>query len=183
MKNNLRNAENVDTDKENRKQIDNPVVPVAQFEAFKVYEDRFMEDNVYDERLAAIDEKLKSRMRPTGIIQVYKGTAEDRFYTKKEVAELERIKKAEDAKRGVTHPFKDLVRTPESSPMSVEKIFDVDGEITAEDLIVRGVRSPKDLFFEMVEYRADIYKYLRDHEVGILPITDLVLQLDVCFLI
>lgn len=115
--------------------------------------------------MAAIDEKLMSRMRPTGIVQVYKGTAEDRFHTKSEVAELERLKKEEDAKRGVTHPFKDLVRTPEPSPMSVEKVFDENSEVTAEDVIIRGVKSPKDLFFEMEEYRADIYRYLREHEV------------------
>lgn len=159
----MKNAENKDADKENRKQIVNPIVPVAQFEAFKVYEDRIMEDN--EEQLAAIDEKLMSRMRPTGIVQVYKGTAEDRFYTKSEVAELERVKKEEDAKRGVTHPFKELVRTPEPSPMSVEKVFDENSEVTAEDVIIRGVKSPKDLFFEMEEYRADIYRYLREHEV------------------
>lgn len=136
--------------------------PVAQFEAFKVYED----DPVQQARLAAIDEKLKSRMRPTGIIQVYKGTAEDRFYTKTEVAQLEKLKKAEDAKRGVVHPFRDLVRTPEPSPMSVEKVFDDENnEVTAEDVIIRGVKSPKDLFFHLEEYRGDIYKYLREHEV------------------
>lgn len=167
VKNSLKNAENNDADKENRKQIVNPIVPVAQFQAFKVYEDRIMDDADYQERMAAIDEKLKSRMRPTGIIQVYKGTAEDRFYTKAEIAQLEKLKKAEDAKRGVTHPFKALVNSPEPSPMSVEKIFE-DNHVTAEDVIIRGVKkSPKDLFFEMEEYRVDIYKYLREHEVNI----------------
>lgn len=104
-------------------------------------------------------------MKPTRIIEVYKGTSEDRFYTKSEVAELERLKKEEDAKRGVSHPFKELVKTPEPSPMSVEKIFDENSEVTAEDVIIRGVKSTKDLFFEMEEYRDDIYKYLREHEV------------------
>lgn len=165
IKNNLKNVENNDTDKENRNQIVNPIVPVAQFEAFKVYEDRIIEDPAHLENLAAIDEKLKSRMKPNRIIEVYKGTSEDRFYTKSEVAELERLKKEEDAKRGVSHPFKDLVRSPEPSPMSVEKVFDENRVVTAEDVIIRGVKSPKDLFFEMEEYRDDIYRYLREHEV------------------
>ncbi|CAG9819761.1 unnamed protein product [Phaedon cochleariae] len=160
LENSSVNDENDECLKENRKNLVNPIVPCAQFEAFKVYEDQ-----AYEERMARIEEKLKSRIKHTGLIQVYKGTAEDRFYTKTEVAELERKKRAEDEAKGIFHPRKELADVlPVPIPMSIEKFY---GEniSKAEDVLLRGNKSTKDIFFEMEEYRSDIYKYLREHEL------------------
>lgn len=160
---NLKNIEKNERFKE-KKNLVNPIVPVSQFEAFKVYEDK---DKNYEERMARIEEKLKSKIKTTGIVQVYKGTAEDRFYTKTEVAELERKKLEEDAAKGIFHPITGFDNSPSPTPMSVEKSFDEE-MITAEEVLLRGAKSTKDIFFELEEYRSDIYNYLREHEVSFL---------------
>lgn len=161
MKNNLKNVDNK-VDKENCKQIVNPIVPVAQFEAFKVYEDRSSE-MVYTEEMRAIDEKHKGKMKNKRIGQVYKEDA-NKLHNKVEIDEIEKFQN-EDLKREVSDSFKDLSCLPKPSPMSVEKILNDSSEVTAEDLIIRGIKSGKDIFFDMEEYRADIYAYLREHEV------------------
>lgn len=127
----------------NRKNIVNPIIPVAQFEAFKVYEDA-----AYEEKLARIEEKLKARSTSN----VYKGTAEDRFYTKTEVAEMER--------KGIIPPKQEYksMPSPVPCPMSVEHNYE--NEYPKE---LRG--SEKEDFFAMEEYSSDIYKYLREHEL------------------
>lgn len=128
----------------------NPVVPVAQFEAFKVYEDTTME-----ERRAKIDAKLKMK---TSSNQVYTGT-EERFLTKTEAAEiLKQRKEKEEAERPKVRP-EDVEL--EICPMSIEKN---ENEVLAEEVILKTGQK-KDVFFEMEEYRDDIFKYLREHEV------------------
>ncbi|VEN40363.1 unnamed protein product [Callosobruchus maculatus] len=155
---NVETKKNISEDecsKENRKNLVNPIVPVAQFEAFKVYE-----DDGYDERMARIEEKLKKKVKKSGLVQVYKGTAEDRFYTKTEVAELERKKREEEAAAKKS----ELLLTPISSPMSIEKTND-ENVVETDDSVLWGRKSIKDMFFEVEEYREVIYKYLREHEL------------------
>lgn len=112
------------------------VVPVAQFEAFKVYEDeptsqapklpKHVDNNPYN---------------------IYKDQIGNRFITKTELAEIE----------GKPKP-------KEPSPMSVEKSENVEPKEPTE--VVTSSRSSRDIFFEMEEYRASIYQYLREHEVS-----------------
>lgn len=53
-------TDEVDCGKENRKNIVNPIVPVAQFEAFKVYEDANYDESVpNNERPAQAEHKPK----------------------------------------------------------------------------------------------------------------------------
>lgn len=47
--------------------------------------------------------------------------------------------------------------------MSTDKSYD-ENTLPLEELTVTN-KSQKDLFFEMEEYRDDIYNYLREHEV------------------
>ncbi|XP_019873543.1 cyclin-A2 [Aethina tumida] len=144
-----KDQENV-SNRENRKNLVNPVVPVAQFEAFKVYEDTTME-----ERRAKIDAKLKMK---TSSNQVYTGT-EERFLTKTEAAEiLKQRKEKEEAERPKVRP-EDVEL--EICPMSIEKN---ENEVLAEEVILKTGQK-KDVFFEMEEYRDDIFKYLREHEM------------------
>lgn len=150
---------NEDCLKENRKNLVNPIVPVAQFQAFKVYEDKS-----YDERMVHIEEKLRQKLKPSNsIIQVYKGTSEDkRFYTKTEVAEMERKKIEEDAAKGIFHtksPVIDGLLT-----MSIKKSIDDSSNLV--ESVLKPSKSNKDIFFEMEEYRDDIYRYLLEHEVS-----------------
>ncbi|XP_050300043.1 G2/mitotic-specific cyclin-A [Anthonomus grandis grandis] len=99
---NIQDKENWGGNKENQqinkdlKNFVNPIIPVAQFEAFKVYED--------EEKLARIEEKLRSK----STYNVYKGN-EERFFSKTEVADMQR---------------KGIIPKPPSpvpSPMSVER--------------------------------------------------------------
>ncbi|CAH1963548.1 unnamed protein product [Acanthoscelides obtectus] len=143
--------------KENQKNLDNPIVPVAQFEAFKVYE-----DDSFDERMARIDEKLKQMAKKNGIIDAYKGTAEDRFLSKTEAAAIIKKKREEqDAARKNL----ELLRSQGSSPMSVGKPNDENMAEMDDDSLFWGRKTVKDVFFDMEEYREMIYKYLREHEL------------------
>ncbi|XP_030766387.1 cyclin-A2 isoform X2 [Sitophilus oryzae] len=144
LPNYMQKKENWNSQKENnRKNIVNPIIPVAQFEAFKVYED--------EEKLAKIEERLKAKSTSN----VYKGTAEDRFFTKTEVAELER--------KGIIPSSKnEPVPSPIPSPMSIEKAYE--NEFT-EEVVFRRTEKSKDDFFNMEEYSVDIYRYLREHEL------------------
>ncbi|KAL1509076.1 hypothetical protein ABEB36_003874 [Hypothenemus hampei] len=129
--------------KENtRKNIVNPIIPVAQFEAFKVYED--------EEKLAKIEERLKAKSTSN----IYTGT-EERYVTKREVAEMER--------QGLI-PKHVIQDSPISSPMSVEKEFDDQESSFKENL--QPVEKEVDDEFSMEEYSVEIYKYLREHEMS-----------------
>jgi cyclin A len=141
-------AENVQNN-ENRKNV---VVPVAQFEAFTVYED--------DDHRARIDERLRLISKSN----VYKGTAEDRFITKTELAEIERKKSLEKMEELAKAPpiESDFEKEPET-PMSIEKFNDENCQL-AEEVILKNVNE-KNVFFQVKEYRDDIYAYLREHEL------------------
>ena len=147
----VKNAQN----NENKKNL---VVPVAQFEAFTVYED--------DDHQARIDERLRLISKSN----VYKGTAEDRFITKSELAEIARQKNIEKlkevAKLPVLEPKYEDIKEESGveTPMSIEKVNDENNSQLAEQIIMKNAHS-KDIFFEMEEYRDDIYAYLREHEV------------------
>ncbi|XP_972623.2 G2/mitotic-specific cyclin-A [Tribolium castaneum] len=129
---------------ENKKNV---VVPVAQFEAFTVYED--------DEYRARIDERLKLISKSN----VYKGTAEDRFITKTELAEIERKKNLEKLKE-ITAP---QLKRKSEIPMSIEK-SDVEN-IELKEQTVSTNTNARDVFFEMEEYRDSIFAYLKEHEL------------------
>lgn len=129
------NKENYSQPQASTKSIVNPVIPVAQFEAFKVYED--------DEKYARIEERLKAR----STCNVYSGTAADRYLTKTEVAELR---------------LKGLLPKPKPAPcpMSVEKDF-----VETEECKEQPELKEQDELYSLTEYSMDIYKYLREHEL------------------
>lgn len=111
-----------------------------------------------------IEEKLRQKLKPSNsIIQVYKGTSEDkRFYTKTEVAEMERKKIEEDAAKGIFHSKPPVIDSPQV--MSIEKSFD--DSLNFVESVLKPSKSNKDIFFEVEEYRDDIYRYLLEHEVS-----------------
>lgn len=137
-----------------------PVVPVAQFEAFKVYEDS-NDEKINKELL----ERYKKTKDKDGYSNVYKGTTDDRFVTKKEVkhklqndpefSELLNVQK----KNVPSINISDL-QNFNDSPMSTEKL-------ESENVISEIAKSKtnRDAFFEMLEYREEIYNYLREREV------------------
>lgn len=166
---NVKNKENILKDQkaksenDNFKNIVNPIVPCNQFKAFKVYE-----DENYTERLARIDEKLKNKAKHSNL-QVYKGTTEDsKYYTKNEIAELER-KSEEESSNSILEntskieSAKNIILDNQILDISIE-------EKNGKDAILVGEKRLKTLFFELEEYRSDIYLYLREHEVStVLP--------------
>lgn len=140
---NARNIKETANSKPVAKQNDKKVVvPVEQFEAFKVYED---------------EEQLQWKQKPPRLPKpakndpyiVYKEQIGNRLITKKELAEMER-----------------KLKPKEPSPMSVEKCENWPEKV--ENEIVLASRSSKDIFFEVEEYRSTIYQYLREHEVSFL---------------
>lgn len=128
------------------------VVPVAQFEAFKVYEDDEQPRQQYEQQTRPplqMPSKLPKSVE-NNPYKIYKEQiGENRYVTKVELAEIAR-KVAMDKVRAAC------------SPMSIEQQCEENvkpGEIVAS-------RNSKDIFFEMEEYRASIYQYLREHEVS-----------------
>lgn len=98
---------------------------------------------------------------------VYKGTEEDRFMTKKEVKEMAArlqqqasLSTAEDRPVSVSSDL-DFDRVM-NSPMSIEKIITDTMERNEQN-----DRTNKDEFFKVPEYRNNILSYLRDREVCI----------------
>lgn len=140
-----------------------PIVPVAQFEAFKVYEDS--DDKINKELL----ERQRKRKDKDNFSNVYKGTNEDRFVTKKEV----KSKLQQDPKLcellninqdipPADSPLTEIDKFT-AAPMSIEKSL-------CDNVIVSDIaksRTNKDVFFEMEEYRNDIFAYLLEREVNI----------------
>lgn len=133
-----------------------PVVPVAQFEAFKVYEDT-VEEKI-DQQLRDIQKRRKDK---DPFAHVYKGTEEDRLITKKEAKEMIANEKRETGGVVTVASSAPDVETIFGSPMSVEKVND---ENDARNATVK-CKTNKDLFFELEDYRNDIVSYLREHEV------------------
>lgn len=134
---------------ENRKNV---VVPVAQFEAFTVYED--------DEHRAKIDQRLKLISKSN----VYKGTSEDKFITKTELAEMERKKNLEKMKQVLNIPatIPQILKEPEITIIT-EKLDD--DNVQVDEKSIKKSTNAKDAFFEMEEYRNEIFSYLKEHEV------------------
>lgn len=139
-------AENAQN-KENVKTVSSPVVPVAQFEAF----------NVYDDEKQTRHRKLKQN-DPSNI---YKGTNEDRFITKKELADLTmRMQDMEEFPKMKKNPS---VNDPDNS-VCLDKSFEDD--TNKENEHTSKFNSERDRFFEVEEYRSAIYQYLRQQEVS-----------------
>lgn len=137
------NAQN----KENSKKTA-PAIPVAQFEAFNVYEDD-----------TACRQVRQKKLKDNDISKIYKGTDQDRFITKKELVEMAMNNQDVHIPR-----LKSLVLDDKhDSPMSIEKSFEIEN-IIETDVIAKS-KSNKDIFFEMEEYRGIIYRYLREREV------------------
>lgn len=139
----VENAEN----KENVKTVSSPVVPVAQFEAF----------NVYDDEKQTRHRKLKQN----DLSNIYKGTNEDRFITKKELVDLTmRMQDVEE--------FPKMKKNPNANhhdnSMSLDKSFE--GDTNKENEYISKFNSDRDRFFEVEEYRSLIYQYLRQKEVS-----------------
>lgn len=130
-----------------------PAVPVAQFQAFKVYEDIEIEKE--------LRERQKRNRHKDDLSNIYKGTDEDRFVTKKEAKE--RLKVQEVAGLSAFEPRSPLA-TPkdQDSPMSVEKSV-MDEHDTCS--IIAKSKTCRDTFFEMAEYRNEIFIYLKEQEV------------------
>ncbi|GJQ83950.1 hypothetical protein Trydic_g8688 [Trypoxylus dichotomus] len=131
-----------------------PMVPVAQFEAFKVYEDNA--DERIDQQLREMQRRRKDK---DPFANIYKGTAEDRLITKKEANEILANQARQTGVVTVASSAPDI-ETIFGSPMSVEKIND---ENDARNAVVKS-KNFKDLFFELADYRDDILSYLREHE-------------------
>lgn len=122
-----------------------PAVPVAQFEAFKVYEDK------------PEDQKLAEQKKVDKVFH---------FNARKKNVEEDNNKLVEKA--ALAETTANLALSPMSDdgdnigcPMSIEKSLIVcknpNRSIT--------VRPEREIFYEMPEYREDIYKYLREAEV------------------
>lgn len=140
-----------------------PVVPVAQFEAFKVYEDS---NETIEKELR---ERLRKRKDKDQYSKLYKGTAEDRFITKKEAKELIAKQKEESIPVELNTSNSSLDTTLAElendigSPMSIEKSNK--SNVIAE---VAKSKTLKDIFFDLDEYRQDIFWYLCHKEVRVL---------------
>lgn len=132
-----------------------PIVPVAQFEAFKVYEDS--NEERIDRELREIQRRRKDK---DPFSHIYKGTADDRLVTKKEAMEMLQNERPADVVTVASSASE--IEVMFGSPMSIEKVND---ENDSQGAIVKSL-STKDLFFEMEEYRSDILLYLREHEVS-----------------
>lgn len=130
------------------------MVPVAQFEAFKVYED---EDQF-------IPLARMRKPKPNDLSNVYKGTSEDKFVTKKEAAEMQRIK--QDEMKAIA------AKKLKNHLMSLEMNGETDQNENESE--IAKSKNNKDLFFEMEEYRFEIYQYLREHEVSLLLLCSLI---------
>ncbi|XP_017777159.1 PREDICTED: G2/mitotic-specific cyclin-A [Nicrophorus vespilloides] len=119
-----------------------PIVPVAQFQAFKVYEDS--QDELVKKGIEILEKKHVEEV----FKNAYKGN-EDRLMTKQEALELAGALEVE--KPQVIDSFID-------SPMSVEKLTDENSELH------QLCKSSRDLFFQLDEYRDEIFKYLCEQE-------------------
>lgn len=115
-----------------------PVVPVAQFEAFKVYEDK----------------------------QEEKENANNKLQNKNKVIEHDEVdKNILDISKEVTDVPKNALADiviPSPMPMSIDK--SVTKSLSNRQ---SKSRQEREIFFEMPEYRENIHKYLREAEVNI----------------
>lgn len=119
------------------------VVPVAQFEAFKVYEDEEQQQlQQQEQQVAELPQPQAPQPQPrqpkhvaNNPYSIYKDQIGNRFITKTELAEIERNPTCENAE-------------------------------PQEEIVASGGGSSKDHFFDVEDYRTVIYQYLRQHEVS-----------------
>lgn len=140
-----------------------PVVPVAQFEAFKVYEDS-KENEVPDiEKIAQI-ELLNSKkewfaQEPKPKDHVIKSKLLDESQNSVKINEANEDLKTAVSSIDQNAQERSLVL---GSPMSIEKPLT---GLETKPVLVRGGRLSRDKFFELEEYRTEIFMYLRDLEL------------------
>lgn len=127
-----------------------PVIPVAQFQAFKVYEEADDKKPVrYENQRKEVEQYESLRIKEV-FQNFYKGTAGEKLVTKKEALEQSGI---------FDLPKPQVIEVP--VPMSIEKSANKSETEGAQVNVSRN----KDLFFELDEYREDIYEYLREKEL------------------
>uniref|UniRef100_A0A6P7GC24 G2/mitotic-specific cyclin-A-like n=1 Tax=Diabrotica virgifera virgifera TaxID=50390 RepID=A0A6P7GC24_DIAVI len=136
------------TNKENycqkgNKNIVNPVIPCNQFKDFKVFED----EQYPEEKL----KNLAAKNPPK--VQVHEDIKEE---TKDEVKAPEKIVEKENIKQD--SESLSLKTSDAHLFMTIDDNYKKDHEIPS-------TKRMKDIFFEMEEYRSDIYHYLREHEL------------------
>lgn len=145
-----------------------PIVPVAQFEAFKVYEDSKENDVSVNQSHKSVDnngtaESDLSLVKKEWFAQEAKAKVERDVNRKLQQQECKTKLPVAGSKKALESEGKVIARTPDrETPMSIEKPI----EDECMKLLIKS-KSNKDLFFENEEYRSDIYLYLREHEVSI----------------
>ncbi|KAF5302007.1 hypothetical protein FQR65_LT08672 [Abscondita terminalis] len=143
-----------------------PVVPVAQFEAFKVYEDS-KENDVpqLDKVKGSQNEQLVSKRQ--WFAQDAKSKEHDARNILEETQNNSKIVESNDDLK-IELPSLNQNDEKKSdtliieSPMSIEKPQIV---LETKPIIVRGGRLSRDKFFELEEYRTEIFMYLRELEL------------------
>lgn len=120
-----------------------------------------------------MDEKIEKELRERqkrnknkdDFSNVYKGTIDERLVTKKEVQE-KMLQQAMICNSPTDSRPTLVATTPEEmEPMSVEKSM-MDEHDTCS--IIAKSKTCRDAFFEMMEYREEIFLYLKEKEVGLL---------------
>lgn len=139
------NARNKENNVKNKSTVGDKkvVVPVAQFEAFKVYEDEEQQQLQQQQQVAEPPQQPQQPQpkpkQPKHVANnpysIYKDQIGNRFITKTELAEIERNPKGENVE-------------------------------PQEEIVTSCGGSSKDHFFDVEDYRAVIYQYLRQHEVS-----------------
>lgn len=143
-------------------------MPVAQFQAFKVYEDTPDVKLQIETKVKEIEKPKPLQPAPT----LPNILPKKEWFVQDCKAELpQEIKQPEPL---VVHPKNvfaseekkaDVIivtpNAPQEIPMSIEKL----GNESCEDVSMILLKTPTELFFENDEYRNDIYSYLRKHEV------------------
>lgn len=120
---------------------------MAQFEAFKVYED---------------EETAERKCNKSNVCKIEEATE----CTKTVAAEIGKKTEKHVKDNACMESPKREILSP-AKPMSVDKNLD-DSIQLAEDAILKNSKNMKDRFFEVEEYREKIYIYLREHEVRLL---------------
>ncbi|KAF5296260.1 hypothetical protein FQA39_LY12597 [Lamprigera yunnana] len=144
-----------------------PIVPVAQFEAFKVYED-LKENHV---------QNVEKKNRPDAE-QDEASSSKREWYAQESKPNLDRdVKPSQPVDKEVAANISNSDENNEnlapevnkknessdlSSPMSIEKSV---MRLDLKPILIRGGKLSRDKFFEIEEYRTEIYLYLRELEL------------------
>ncbi|KAK5643944.1 hypothetical protein RI129_007789 [Pyrocoelia pectoralis] len=166
---NGQNTNHIPTNKLDNQKPPPPVVPVAQFEAFKVYEDSKEND--------APNQENSKPVAPSKAAHQHESQHSKEWFAQEKPKPEQKIKPKPlgDSKKNAEinkekEDAKSVDATKEEKgdaeiaglPMSIEK---AGGEENLKLLLVRGGRLSRDKFFEMEEYRSEIYMYLRELEL------------------